>query len=142
MNQDIWTKFADYPDNVKAQLKRIENTIMVVAANLNAGKVKASLKWGEASYLVEGGSAIRIDWKSKQPDVVKVLFHCQTSLVSTFREVYPKAFEYEGNRALLIPLTVNIANTPIAECISLALTYQNIKHLPLLGAWPTDNASI
>lgn len=137
-NQEIWTKFADYPSAVQSLLKNIENTIFSLALEHNLGKVHTSLKWGEASYLVDGGSPIRIDWKRKQPEVVKVLFHCQTSLVSTFRELYPKSFQYEGNRAVLVPLSIVVANSPLAECMLLALNYQHIKHLPLLGALPVD----
>lgn len=135
-NQDIWVKFSNYPSRAYSQLQHIENMIFSLAKVNGLGKVKTSLKWGEASYLVEGGSAIRIDWKNKQPSVVKVMFHCQTSLVSTFKELYPNAFHYEGNRAVLVPLSASVTNSPLAECILLALTYKHVKHLPLLGALP------
>lgn len=123
------------------QMKHLKNLKLIshlLKFSLNLenklGEVEETLKWGEASYLVKGGSAIRIDWKPKVPDVIKVFFHCQTRLVETFKEIYRTEFVYEGKRAILIPLNTNINQLPLKHCIELALKYHQIKHLPLLGA--------
>ena len=50
-------------------------------------------------------------------------FHCQTNLVSTFREVYPNAFTYEGNRSILFEPEGELPEAELRHCISMALTY-------------------
>lgn len=134
MNPVIKAKFDGYPENVQQQLLAVRGLIFGVATEKALGTVEETLKWGEASYRVKGGTTVRIDWKPKDPEVIKVFVHCQTRLIETFREVYRSEFEYEGKRALLIPLSTNIEQVPLAHCLELALNYHRIKHLDLLGA--------
>lgn len=134
MNPEIQARFNSYPIAAKQQLERVRALILAIAAEYKLGDVEEALKWAEASYSVKGGSPIRIDWKAKQPDAIKVFFHCQTCLVATFREIYRDAFVYEGNRAVVIPLDSDIEQVPLRHCLLLALQYQSLKHLPLLGA--------
>ncbi|WP_394236187.1 DUF1801 domain-containing protein [Pseudomonas anguilliseptica] len=134
MTTNIRITFANYPQQAQQQLEHVRELILAIAAEHTLGGVEETLKWGEASYSIKGGSPIRIDWKAKQPGAIKVFFHCQTQLVATFREIYPDAFTYEGNRAVVIPLDADIEQTPLRHCLLLALQYQSLKHLPLLGA--------
>ena len=134
MNPDIQSKFASYPKEAKQQLEGVRALILAVAAEHTLGDVEETLKWGEASYSVKGGSPIRIDWKAKEPSAIRVFFHCQTRLVATFKEIYRDEFGYEGNRAVVIPLDMDIEQVPLRHCLLLALKYQSLKHLPLLGA--------
>ncbi len=134
VNTAIQTKFDSYSSAVKQQLECLRALILAIAAEHALGDVEETLKWGEASYSVKGGSPIRIDWKAKEPSVLKVFFHCQTRLVATFREIYRDEFVYEGNRAVVIPLHTDFQQVPLRHCLSLALRYQSLKHLPLLGA--------
>lgn len=134
MNPEIQIKFDSYPKDARQQLERVRKLILTVAAENELGDVEETLKWGEASFHVKGGSAVRLDWKPKDPAVIKVFFHCQTRLVETFKEIYRNEFEYEGKRAIVIPLRANIEQVPLGHCIGLALKYHSIKHLPLLGA--------
>jgi hypothetical protein len=131
---EIQTKFATYPADAQKQLENVRRLIFFVAEELDLGSVEETLKWDEASYLVKGGSAIRMDWKPKDPGVIKVYFHCQTRLIETFREIYQDEFDYEGKRALVIPLSARVEDGPLSHCIQLALRYHSLKHLPLLGA--------
>jgi hypothetical protein len=134
MAPEIQAKFATYPLEAQRQLEYVRGLIFTVAAENALGTVEESLKWGEASYLVKGGSTIRIDWKAKTPAVIHIYFHCQTSLVETFREIYRDEFSYEGNRSLVLPLDAAIKKGPLSHCLQLALKYHSLKHLPLLGA--------
>lgn len=134
MNPDIQAKFDGYPKDARRQLESVRKLILTIAAENELGDVEETLKWGEASYLVKGGTTIRIDWKPNDPDVIKVFFHCQTRLVETFEEIYRNELEYEGRRAVVIPLSTHIEQVPLGHCIALALKYHSIKHLPLLGA--------
>ncbi|MBU1311435.1 MAG: DUF1801 domain-containing protein [Gammaproteobacteria bacterium] len=133
MKPELEAKFATYPVDAREQLQRIRKLVFAVAAEEGLGEVEETLKWGEPSFLVKGGSTIRMDWKPKEPDVIKVYFHCQTSLIETFKEIYRHEFEYEGKRAIVMPLRA--AETgPLKHCLQMALQYHRLKHLPLLGA--------
>ncbi|MCS3455305.1 DUF1801 domain-containing protein [Aeromonas rivuli] len=134
MNSDIQEKFDGYPTEARQQLERVRQLILDSAIENQLGEVEECLKWGEASYLVRGGTTIRIDWQPKDPHVIKVFFHCQTRLIETFREIYPGIFCFEGKRAIIVPLTTNIEQIPLRHCIVLALKYHSLKGLPLLGA--------
>ncbi|WP_151704355.1 DUF1801 domain-containing protein [Nitrincola alkalilacustris] len=138
MNSDIQEKFNSYPIAACRQLEIVRKLLLTIAAENELGEVDESLKWGEASYHVKGGSPVRIDWLPKDPDAIRVFFHCQTRLVDTFKEVYRNEFEYEGNRAIVIPLSADLEQAPLllalSHCIRLALKYHSLKHLPLLGA--------
>tara|TARA_A100001391_G_scaffold204174_1_gene198874 strand:- start:42968 stop:43372 length:405 start_codon:yes stop_codon:yes gene_type:complete len=131
---EIRDKFSTYPDKAKKQLIAVRQLILDVAEENDLDTVEEALKWGEASYLVKGGTAIRLDWKPKSPDSIKVYFHCQTKLIETFREIYRDEFEYEGKRAIVVPLDADIKDGPLGHCLQMALKYHSLKHRPLLGA--------
>lgn len=134
MEPEIEAKFSTYPVEAQERLKSIRRLIFSIAEENGLGAVEETLKWGEPSYLVQGGSTIRIDWKPKDPGAVKVYFHCQTSLVETFKKIYPDEFEYEEKRAIVIPLSASAGSGPLNHCLQMALKYHSLKHLPLLGA--------
>jgi hypothetical protein len=92
-----------------------------------------TLKWGEPSYLVKKGSTIRIDWKEKKPDQYALYFKCTSRLVSTFKLVYGNIFKFEGERAIIFKMEDNIPKSELKKCITAALLYHKVKHLPTLG---------
>ena len=55
------------------------------------------------------------------------LFHCQTRLVATFRELYPNDFVFEGTRALIFTVGDIVPVRPLRHCVALALTYHTYK---------------
>jgi len=134
MKPEIEAKFATCPVEAQKQLKNIRRLVFSVAEENGLGMVEETLKWGEPSYLVTGGSTIRMDWKANDPGVIKVYFHCQTSLIETFKEIYRDEFVYEGKRAIVIPLSASNWSRPLRHCLQMALQYHSLKHLPLLGA--------
>jgi hypothetical protein len=134
MEKDVQDKFASYPEDVRPCLHRLRELIFQVATELALGAVVENLKWGELSYSVKTGSPIRLDWKPKNPERYYLFFHCQTKLVDTFRELYPDALVFEGNRAIILTINGPFPEQQLKHCITLALTYRTIKHLPLLGA--------
>lgn len=96
--------------------------------------LEETLKWGEPSYLSKYGSTIRIDWKEKNPEQYAIYFKCTSQLIPTFKAIYKDKFNYEGNRALVFQMHENIPEAELKQCISMALRYHRIKHLPLLGS--------
>lgn len=130
----IKDKLETYPESARSQLLNIRDVIFAVAEEESLGEVVESLKWGEPSYLVKTGSAIRMDWKAKSPTTVSIYFNCQSRLIDTFREVYRDTFTYAGNREMILPIADELPLLELKACLSMAMRYHKIKHLPLLGA--------
>ena len=134
MNIDIKEKLNLYPSNAREKLYEIRNLVYEVAKEEQLGEITENLKWGEPSYSVKKGSPIRMDWKSKKPNQVSLYFNCKTTLVETFKEIYRGSLQFEGNREIVLPLSNSIPTNELKDCISKALRYHEIKHLPLLGS--------
>jgi hypothetical protein len=118
--------FAAYPRAVKAKLLALRRLIFDTAKiTSGVGALEETLKWGQPSYLTpetKSGSTIRIDQVKPDVDQVAVYFHCQTNLVETFRELYPK-LTYSGNRAILLDASGKLPEAELRHCVGLALTY-------------------
>ena len=127
-------KFELYPEAISDQLLLIRDLIFEVAEEDDVGEVTETLKWGEPSYLVSGGSTVRFDWKPRHPNQFSVYFNCKTTLIETFREIYGELFAYNGNREIVFNMVEPVPRNELKHCISLALQYHKVKHLPLLGA--------
>lgn len=124
-----------YPPEASDKLYALKQLIVNTASETNGiKKMRETLKWGEPSYVVNKGSTIRIDWKKANPEYCAIYFICSTNLVETFKTIYGPRFEYEGIRALLFPINKPLPVKELKHCLSLALSYHKVKHLPLLGA--------
>ena len=134
MDKLVKNRFEEYPENVRLRLEELRALILKLSSDLKLGEVEETLKWGEPSYSVKTGSAIRIDWKLKTPNQYYLFFNCQTKLIDTFRELHNGTLEFQGNRAIVLSLSNSLPDAAIKNCLELALTYQQRKHLPLLGA--------
>lgn len=132
MDPAVKKKFESYPREIRLKMLALRQLVFEVADELSLGKVDESLKWGEPSYSVKGASPFRMDWKVKTNHLA-VYFVCTTKLVDTFRELYSDVLSFEGNRAVVFKLENEIPTSELKHCISLALQYHKIKHLPLLG---------
>ncbi len=126
--------FSACPASARRSLRQLRSLILDTAAEAGIERVEETLKWGEPSYLVKGGSTIRIAWKPNTPDACYLFFNCNTRLVATFRELYGQTFVFAGNRALVFEQGRDIPTEELKHCVQLALTYHSVKHLPLLGA--------
>lgn len=123
----IKAAFDAYPAKLRAPLLKLREIIFEAAAETpGVGKLTETLKWGEPAYLPATpkiGTTIRIGVQKGSTDRYAAFFHCQTTLVATFREVYPKAFVFEGNRALIFTIARELPDAALKHCIALALTY-------------------
>jgi hypothetical protein len=54
-------------------------------------------------------------------------FNCQTTLVETFRTLFPKDFRFEGNRAIVFDELDEVPRDSLVFCIAAALTYHRVK---------------
>ncbi len=126
-NLDVVAVFNTYDEGVREKLLGLRQLIFATAAETKGvGELEETLKWGQPSYLTrapKSGSTIRIDAKKSVPGQYVMYFHCQTTLVETFRQIYPLELAYEGNRAIVFNVNEKVAEKPLQHCIALALTY-------------------
>ena len=119
--------FAAYPLGLRKRLLTLRQMIFRSAAETEGvGDLAETLKWHQPAYRPvqpKIGSTIRIDGLKGEPNKFAMLFHCQTTLVSTFREIYPNKFAFQGNRAILFRLDDPIPEDALQHCIAMALTY-------------------
>ena len=134
-NPNVAQVFDSYPEPMRKKMLRLRQIVFEAAAETEGvAAVEETLKWGEPSYLTKGGSTIRMDWKQKSPHQYALYFNCNTSLVDTFKALYRGFFTFEGNRAIVFRETDELPVDALKHCVSLALRYHRLKHLPLLGA--------
>lgn len=134
-DKNVQAAFMQCPEGVAERLLALRKLILDVADELVIkDKLVETLKWGQPSYITARGSTIRISSIKDSPHQYGMYCHCQTSLIDTFREIYPDCFHFEGKRAIIWHLQEELAVKPLRHCIRLAFTYHDVKHLPLLGA--------
>ena len=118
--------FKAYPAALRKRLTALRELVFDVAASTaGVGALTETLKWGQPSYLTEetrSGTTVRID-RLKTGDGYAIYFHCQSRLVSKFRELYPDTFRFEGKRALLFTADARLPVRALRHCIGLALTH-------------------
>lgn len=126
-NSEVAAIFAAYPKAVKTKLMFLRKLIFDVASSTDGvGELEETLKWGQPSYLTtqsKSGSLIRIDQIKSQEGKYAMYFHCQTTLVDTFKEMYQGQFTFGGNRSIIFSEDDAIPVKELSHCISMALTY-------------------
>ena len=134
-NTTVSEAFDRYPADINKAMLTLRQLILNTATETDGvTSLEETLKWGEPSYLTKGGSTIRIDWKQSNPNEYAMYFNCQSKLIDTYRELYSDVLSFEGNRAIVFKVGSELPVNELKHCISLALTYHKVKHLPLLGA--------
>src|SRR6201996_1997002 len=126
--------FAAYPKPLKAKLLALRRLIFDTAKTTKGvGALQETLKWGQPSYLTpetKSGSTIRIDQVKSATNQYAVYFHCQTDLVETFRELYPRELSFGGNRCIILNADDDVPEAALRHCVALALTYHLGKRKP------------
>ncbi len=126
-NTAVAQAFEAYPPAMRRQLLALRELIFRTAASTpGVGELEETLKWGEPAYLTtcsKSGSTIRIGWKKTRPTEYAMYFNCQTTLVDTFRSLFPDDFQFEGNRALVFQDSQAVPTDTLAFCVAAALTY-------------------
>ena len=127
--------FEAFPAPVRRRLLTLRELIFRTAAQTpGVGALNETLKWGEPAYLTsasKSGSTIRIGWKKQHATQYAIYFNCQTTLVETFRTLFPDEFKFEANRAIVFDVAENVADAmptdALALCIAAALTYHRSR---------------
>ena len=125
-NPDVARVFAAYPTNVRAKLIILRELIFDVASKTDTvGEIEEALKWGQPSYLTKPktGTTIRIDQMEHRSDDYGVYVSCQTTLIDTFKQIYPQEFEYLSNCGIRLSVRDEVPIDKLRHVIALALTY-------------------
>lgn len=134
VSTQVASVISDYPPNAKVVFSTLRDLVLTVAKEtVGVENTQETLKWGEPSYLADGGSTVRMKWSEKQPDQFSLYFNCNSILVETFKELYRDEFTYDGNRALSFPLDQKVPDEALKHCLSMAMQYHKLKKQPLLG---------
>jgi len=124
-DERVAAAFERHPLTVRKALLRLRERIFEVARDEpRVGRLEETLRWGEPAYITHPrtGTTVRIDAKTSAS--YSMFVHCQTDLLSTFRSLYPEAFEYIGSREVRFAASREPAPGPLRHCIALALTYR------------------
>lgn len=120
---------AQHTEPTRTRLLQVRDLVYVVAAETEGvGPLTETLKWGEPAYLTEAsrsGTTIRLGVVKSAPGRCAVFFNCKTTLVETFRAHFANSLVFEGNRALLIPITGDLPTEALSLCLRAALTYHH-----------------
>lgn len=128
MNADVAAVLARYPDSTRKMLETLRTLIYDTAASTaGVGALEETLKWGQISFLTTqtgSGTTVRFD-QDKASGRVALYVNCKTDLVSRYRTLYPEAFAYQGDRAVVLPPDPDMS--ALRHIIALALTYHATK---------------
>ena len=123
--------FEAHPPAMRRKLLALRTLILETAASTaGVGELEETLKWGEPAYLTsqsKSGSTVRIGWKKSKPSQYAIYFNCQTTLVETFRTLFPNEFRFEGKRAIVFSVADPVPRDALSFCIAAALTYHRGK---------------
>lgn len=123
---DIDAVIGKWSAPARIRFTALRKTLHDVAARAEVGELTEALKWGQPSWLPAKprvGSTLRCGWHASDPERFNLYVHCQTTLVETMRTLYPKAFDYDGQRALRMSLTDPAPMEAMEHCALLTLTY-------------------
>ena len=117
--------FAAFSNDVREGLLFLRALIFDPAARTRGvGRLEETLKWGKLAYLTsetKAGSPSRL--RCPKSGGFAIYVHCQTSIVSDFRALFPNEFYYEGNRAMNLRAAESFPTEKLRFFITSALTY-------------------
>ncbi|SDI91614.1 protein of unknown function (DU1801) [Lutimaribacter saemankumensis] len=121
----VSSAFAGFAQPARAHLLRLREMILETASDTPAaGRIEETLKWGQPAYLTpetRSGSTLRLG--VPKTGGYAIYAHCQTSLISDFRMLFPDDFAYDGNRAVLFDAETAPDLDKLRLLVSRALTY-------------------
>ncbi len=126
-NPEVEAVFNAYPETVRANLLALRQLILDVAtSDPDIGPLQETLKWGQPSYLTtqtKSGTTVRIGQLKDDPSGYGMFVHCQTTLVSAYRELYADQLSFDGNRCVRFKADEKPEADILRHCIRMALTY-------------------
>ena len=118
------------PEGAAKTLSALRDLIFETASALpEVGPLTETLKWGEPAYLTEktkSGTTLRLGW-DEAGTRISLYVHCQTTLISEWRDRYPDKLTFVGNREVQISTQHALPRAALQHCIAMALTYHSRK---------------
>jgi len=132
-NPDVEQVFGGYSPGVRPKLMQLRLLIFdTAAATDGVGDLVETLKWGQPSYQPRRpniGTPVRIGEIKGAPARIGLFVHCQTTLISTYRELYGEVLTFEGKRCIVLEMEDTLPVEALRHCIRLALTYHRDKRV-------------
>ncbi len=129
-NPAVKKAYDNYPRKITDKLLVMRELIFRIAGESDEiGQIEETLKWDNPSYLThapKSGTTIRLSAVRADEEKYAMSVHCQTSLVSDFRQMYPE-LDYDGNRSLVFNVNAKLPLATVEHFISSALTYHYRK---------------
>ena len=117
--------FANFPQSARNALLDLRELIFSTAADLpDVGPLVEELRWGQPAYLTlasKSGSTLRLGM-TRSGDFA-LFAHCQTTIISRFRDHFEDEFRFDGNRAVLFRNAQDVKPVLLRSLISDALRY-------------------
>lgn len=131
MDPKVAAAFAAIAPAQRAALLALRGLILETAAETpEVGSLVETLKWGEPAYLparARVGTTVRISALKGSADGYAMYVNCKTSLLESYRHLYPDTFGFEGQRAVVLSTKRPVPEAALKHCIALALTYHLAK---------------
>lgn len=131
MDLKVAAAFAAIAPAQRAALLALRGLILETAAETpEVGSLVETLKWGEPAYLparARVGTTVRISALKGSADGYAMYVNCKTSLLESYRHLYPDTFGFEGQRAVVLSTKRPVPEAALKHCIALALTYHLAK---------------
>jgi len=129
-NREVKKTFDAYPREIRNRLLFLREVIFQTAEeNTEIGEIEEILKWQSPSYLShnpKSGTTIRLSKFKGDEGKFAISVHCQTSLISEFREAYSD-LDYQANRSIVFDIGSELPMKTLEHFIFLALTYHHRK---------------
>lgn len=122
--------FQAVPKAPRLRLLNLRAVIIRAALASDTGPLEESLKWGQPAYrplAPRTGTTIRLGWTEAIPDRISMYVPCQTTLVDSYRERFPDAARYDGNRAIHLSADATMDKDALHQIATMALTYHRAK---------------
>lgn len=124
-DSEVEARFASFPEAARRGLLTLRGLIFeTAAANPEVGALAETLKWGQPAYLTpetRSGSTLRLGLPRQGGFAIYT--HCQTTILSEFRDLFPDDFVYEGNRAIHFAEGAALPLDQLRLLVHRALTY-------------------
>ncbi|MCH1429386.1 MAG: DUF1801 domain-containing protein [Chlamydiales bacterium] len=125
--EEVLEVINSYPKHIQKSLLKVRELIFKIAEKTKeVGHIEEALRWGEPSYLTsksKSGSTIRLAYHSSLGEYYALHFNCKTTLIDSFKLLYPDTFSFKGNRSILLHYKDPLAKKELSHCLLLALTY-------------------
>ncbi len=125
-NPAVVRVFDGYPTSLRMGLFQLRELIFKLARLTDGvGRLEETLKWGQPSYVTadtKSGSTIRLGI-TKDQRFFGLYVHCQTTILSDFRDRFGDTFSYDGQRGILFEPGEDIHADQLEHCIIHGLTY-------------------